>query len=399
MAYKFYLETDTDPSMNQRIVVFVPFKVDSLGAGNVQRALQVLRQFVEGGFSPILVLGQPQSVHPEFRKLAWKVVAISKATKWWPKYRGKQLDGAVSEETAREFAEIVDRFCPQIVLVNYIFYTSLFIGLPSSILKVVDSHDFFPPPDSFRTNLLSWGGFFSHSKEHARRYIERADVVLAITERDRKSFCSLNEQTCVLVLPYELKGAPKKQEREGSVDCSHLRLGTVMSSNLPNARGLRQFIVASLKTYGENPPYDLRVVGNIRKRFLDLRLLSYFHPKFRWLKFAGPIENLDGFFSSLDAFIVPQVEGTGISIKFGEAISRRVPVISTENGSRGYTSNLLQHKFPNPEELAIGLAQMGGETLAGLVREGDRMVAESKAHSRAMFPKLKKMLRQLNSLN
>ena len=211
-----------------------------------------------------------------------------------------------------------------VVIVSYVFYSRLFEFLPSSALKLLDTHDVFSDRYQLYRAHGQAGEFFSTSRAEEGKALDRADTVLAIQESDARHFRSVSA-TPVAVVGHLVAPAPaaevtRARPREPAV----LFVGGPMGINV---HGITWFIEQVLPLVrGRAPGVELWLVGGIGDRFRrDL-------PGVRRLGF---VERLDELYGRVAAAINPQQFGTGLSIKSVEAMAHGAPLVATGSGARG----------------------------------------------------------------
>ena len=100
--------------------------------------------------------------------------------------------------------------------------------------------------------------------------------------------------------------------------------------------------------------------------------------------FHGFVENLDSIYENIDVSLIPIFYGSGTRIKVIEAVSRRIPIVSTRMGAQG--SSLL----PNEEFSQVETASEWVDTLSKFDLEASRDRANK------AFKRLQKELAQEN---
>ncbi len=154
----------------------------------------------------------------------------------------------------------------------------------------------------------------------------QADAIAAISSIDADSIKQLTPEADVATIPFaiEIKNAQRSQKAfEG-------RFGHIGSMDwAPNSEGIDWFLNHVWpEVVHKCPEAEFHMAGrNMPSRFVSNKALNVF--------VEGEVESAEDFISSLDALIVPLFSGSGVRIKIAEALSLRVPVITTPVGSEG----------------------------------------------------------------
>jgi sugar transferase (PEP-CTERM/EpsH1 system associated) len=162
-----------------------------------------------------------------------------------------------------------------------------------------------------------------------RRYVQRADHVLTVSENDRRFFASYAEPDKMTVVPtgvdtdYFQPGAETVQPETlvftGSMDW------------MPNEDAILYFIEAILpRLQREFPDIELRVVG----RSPSQRLLALAAQE-KHLHVTGAVEDIRPFVLTSAVYVVPLRIGGGTRIKIFEAMAMGMAVVSTSVGAEG----------------------------------------------------------------
>ena len=205
-----------------------------------------------------------------------------------------------------------------IVLINYIFQSKLLEFIPNNIIKIIDTHDRF----SDRHILLQKNGiepdfFYTVQSEEAKAF-DRADIVLAIQDKEAAFFRTLTD---------------KRVEIIGHLEQSHFfdkeytslqKIGFIGSRNSVNLKSLLAFIEKFI-AYTDEKQSDIQllIAGSICTKIDSTH---------RSIKLLGFVDNLKDFYSSVDLIINPLILGTGLKIKSVEALAYGVPIVSTDIG-------------------------------------------------------------------
>lgn len=210
------------------------------------------------------------------------------------------------------------------VLVNYVFQSAVLQAFPSDVRKVIDTHDVFGDRHLQYIQAGMAPEWYSTSIPEEIRGLSRADVVLAIQEREAEHFRrKLPPSTKVLTVCPFMDDTPPAERVESP------KAVVVASGNSINRDGIRWFLDAAFPTVrAAVPDFELVLVGDIGSHFGDapgvVRL--------------GRLPDLRSAYESGAVALNPALFGTGFCIKSLEAISFGMPFLSTRTGSRGLES-------------------------------------------------------------
>ena len=360
-----------------KVLIVSPVSTHPPHRGNRQRILQIARLFRENRFEVELAIGRNRKITDEARGF-WPVIhRLKHSPRWRPTSKNVPFDAWYTPGLGEEVAEIVKRQEINIVLLNYIFHSKLLEYLPQSVVKIIDTHDVFTDRRELYVGYRYTGAFFSCRSEDEAAYLSRANVVLSISPDDTRKFSGLVPQLPVIDLPFVAhNGKPASKAGVTSKPSGKKIVGIVLSANDLNVASLHSFIVAVDDQYGRTPPFRVVVAGNIHSR--SIRILPHRIPTFSrpWLRYVGQVPDIDAFYETVDVIAVPVIAGSGMAIKFSEAILAEAPVISTVSGSRGHQVTHPLHLMQNNWEIARQLGKLKSDQIRGL-RSAERALQKS----------------------
>ncbi len=200
---------------------------------------------------------------------------------------------------------------------------------PSSIMDVDDFPSRFHKSaavhaPTLNEKLMRLRRGFSWARRE-RLCLDRFDLLTVCKEADRGAF---GDPSRVYVVPNGF------QPPEGDVEmdrCVENRLGMIGDFNyLPNHDGLRWFMREVWGSVRERVPgAELRLVG---KGSMEIAL------EFEGLGVVGLgfVPDVAEEVATWSCMIVPTRLGGGTHLKVAEGLARRVPIVTTEHGARGY---------------------------------------------------------------
>lgn len=217
------------------------------------------------------------------------------------------------------------------VMVEYVFLSAIFEYLPDSLLKVLDTHDRF----TFRHRLYLERGmapkFFSTTQDQEAKGLSRADLILAIQEREQAFFSQLTTRR-VVTLGHLVAVEDCFVPESGRAAPNLLIVG---SENEINVDGLHHFLVTdwpALKSIF--PASRLSIAGGVGKHLPS----EVCHPEDVCV--LGFVEDLADAYRMADIVVNPVRSGTGLNIKSIEALGYGKPLLTTPSGCRGIESGI-----------------------------------------------------------
>jgi polysaccharide biosynthesis protein PslH len=225
------------------------------------------------------------------------------------------------ESIDKEIARLHKEHQFNIVIIEYVFLSRALLLFDRSTLKVIDTHNVFT--DRHRL-LISQGlkpYFFSTSPEDEKMALDRADVVIAIQDKEAKFFrAATNSKVITVGHLNSLTGHLTEPQGPGK---TVLFLG---ASSTINAQGFLWFLENCIdKIMASAPAANIIVAGRVCS-------LLPSDTRFRSL---GEVKNVAEVYRMADVVINPVLTGTGLNIKSAEALSHGLPLIATTSGSRG----------------------------------------------------------------
>lgn len=164
------------------------------------------------------------------------------------------------------------------------------------------------------------------ARRYEQRCLDRFDLVTVCNDEDRGLFTD-PDRVHVVRNGFEVpvNGCADAQWN------SNPRIGMIGDfGHLPNADGLKWFVEGALPHIKKVfPEVCLRLVGK-----KSPELASQFQE--RSLSGLGYVESVEDEMRTWNMMIVPTRMGGGTHLKFAEGMARRVPMVSTTHGTRGY---------------------------------------------------------------
>jgi hypothetical protein len=227
-------------------------------------------------------------------------------------------------------------------IVNYSWLSKAFEYCPSTVFKILDTHDKL----SGRRDVLARFGidpeFFYTTEDQETVALGRANLIWAIKEEERSSFQRMTSQPiCVVphVDPLHRPTAPMP-DPDG-----YFRVGVIGARNNINRINLSHFLDRAIPIFKRAfAPVKLMLAGSM------CDMLEGWEGPF--VKICGRVPDIDDFYNSVDCVAIPMQFSTGLKIKTGEAISAGVPVLSLAHAFEGYETTNPLHRIESFEKLA-----------------------------------------------
>jgi hypothetical protein len=233
-------------------------------------------------------------------------------------------------------ARLHRRWNYQAVLVNYVWFSGVLEALPGNVLKLIDTHDVFGDRHIRATQAGMKPEWFYTSIEEEKRGLERANIVIAIQEEEKRYFESLGlprVETVGFIAP-ERKVPSRRREKPV--------VGYIASSNPWNVNAFRE-LVSVLSAYPNLAEQaDFVVAGPVCEKVKD-------NPGF--FKLLGVVESIDAFYAGIDIALNPMIGGTGLKIKTVEALAFGRGILSTKDGFTGIPTKESAHLADSMTEL------------------------------------------------
>lgn len=215
-----------------------------------------------------------------------------------------------------------------IIIVNYTNLCNIFtLKSTKKALKLVLTNDIW----STRRELFAKQGIACPelhywTKENEIYFLNMADIIVAIQDEEKQKLKRMCPEKQVITMPLSLEMQLSAQEKKSCSDARHILC--IAGYSEVNAQGIRYFIekiFPGIQKKIPNAVFD--VYGTVCKLFSDVHNQNIF--------FHGTVENLKDAYENADIAVVPLLAGTGLKIKFVEALSYSTPVVATTYGIEG----------------------------------------------------------------
>ena len=260
---------------------------------------------------------------------AWRIRSLGD----WRSHPPGSLDGSQSADrlpNADEqefFSDLVRRTGARNLLVDFTTTLPVLDGLlPAERAKLkvaVLTHNVIHRRTRlYRDRKLSLD-FQAFTREQETALLRRADVVVAIQEREAEEFREMVPDREVIVVPMPVEIQPHASPSDSAPRC--LFVGGYSGHNLD---GLQWFLTEVWPgVLAAQPDAELDVVGTVGEAV---------PPAAPRVRVHGPVNDLDSVYASACVCLVPLRFGTGLKIKLIEAMAHGRAVVSTLAGAEGF---------------------------------------------------------------
>ncbi len=238
---------------------------------------------------------------------------------------------------------LIGRFRPDVVVCNFAWTSGVLRMLPSSICKILDTHDI-----QFIRGEMHAARFDDHSLKTDKNVEiaawHTAEYVVAIHADEKDTIIAESSRNNVVLASHAVDhlGEMRAEEPGPVVLFVGNRYG-------PNTNGVRHFITDAWPIVRARvPDAVLEVVGSVGRDFTD-------QPE--GVSILGVVPDIDEAYARAAVVINPIDTGTGVSIKMVEALSACRAVVSTGTGSRGIAAETAAMIVPF-EEMGDAVADL-----------------------------------------
>lgn len=215
---------------------------------------------------------------------------------------------------------LADKLNPHIVIVEYVFFSKALQCFNQNVLKIIDTHDIFADRYKLYLKRGQTPRWFSTSESEEIRGLQRADIIIAIQQREAAYFAARLRDKQVITVGH-MVSLHKPIERELKYSVLFLA-----SKNPINVDGINCFIKKVFPAICTGfPKIKLLLAGEICNEIADFD---------NCIK-LGSVDSLANVYDLADIVINPVRCGTGLKIKNIEALGFAKPLITTSSGAEG----------------------------------------------------------------
>lgn len=242
-------------------------------------------------------------------------------------YRLIKVDDFLQKMDVIRYKRVVNDYKPDIVLINYTYYSKLFVYTPITVKKVLDTHD---------SLYLRYKSMYNQGKSMSRfrinisdeiNALNRADKVICIQHQEQEFFAKHGCQSQLSTIGYALPYC------QTEIRAKRFRLLYIGASYAANEQAIIQFLLEVWPRLCEKyPAIELDIAGSIGKTISTKISIP------ENVKILGKVDDLQGLYEKIDIAINPVQMGSGLKIKNIEALSYGKPVVTTARGAEGLSA-------------------------------------------------------------
>ena len=214
-----------------------------------------------------------------------------------------------------------------VFIVNYTWLSKALELAPSSVLKVLDTHDKFADRRHLLQSLNLSPEFFHTTESEEAIALKRADLVLAIKEEEAEYFHNNGAQRVdTLIHADPPRFSNRATPRELKV------FGIFAARNNINVANITRFIETAAGVFRKYLcPLEVHIYGSVCR---DLEHLTR-EQRYSFVRLKGYVETQQQFYEQVDCVLIPMDVSTGLKIKAAEALSFGKPIIAHRHGFEG----------------------------------------------------------------
>ncbi len=275
----------------------------------------------------------------------------------------KNIDSWFDMTIVKPIVDVVNHLNPDIVLVEYTYKSKIFEYIPSSICKVLDTHDKLADRHALYSKMGLNPEWISASQEAEAIGLNRADYVIAITEEEAIYFRQITKKP-VVVIGHNVKMHPSPQ--------SHKDVGKVITfigaQNAINLSAVKFMLNEVMPlVYQKAPDVGFQIAGGVTNDIDP----EWVQPEL--IKLI-PNANLESLYANTSVVVNPALCGTGLRIKTIEALAYSQAVVTTSAGASG-----LLHGAGNAFLLADDAGAFAHAIVSLLLNKDKRTALKKKA--------------------
>ncbi|MBY3757670.1 glycosyltransferase [Azospirillum formosense] len=259
----------------------------------------------------------------------------------------------------------------QAVIVNYVWFSGVLESLPSNLIKIIDTHDVFGDRHLRSIAAGLKPEWYYTSQQEELRGLQRADIVLAIQNEEKKYFEELGlskvEVVGFVTPPNFLPLRPNQRK---------MTIGYIASSNPWNVNSFLYLHAALEKRPELVKKFNFEVAGPICNVIKNENTI---------FNASGILDSVSNFYRNVDIVVNPMLGGTGLKIKSIEALSFGRPFFSTADGMVGIPSLYTQHNASSIEMLVDHMQNINENTTRRLSAESREIFSAYQRHQMINF--------------
>jgi glycosyltransferase involved in cell wall biosynthesis len=300
--------------MNHRLLLITDRDLDDIWKGNTTRIRNLIQTFSFMQYD-IAVICANLSPNDELRIVCKEVITIEQSF-----FEKGCLENFSPAEYGQAAAAISCRFQPSIIIAEYAWMALCFDFIKFPCTKVIDTHDILHEHTQRHLNmgLTPW---VACSWQKEKELLEKADIIIAIQQREEQRFRDLLPGKKVICIPHL-----GEIQQIHNIDLLKDPVIGFIGSSHPGNKGIVEFIHSCWPLVTQKIPKCKLMVaglaGNWIKETGNIQTKSYFN-------------NVAEFYHAVTIVICPVLMGTGLKIKFIEALLFGKAIVATSVATEG----------------------------------------------------------------
>ncbi len=211
------------------------------------------------------------------------------------------------------------------VIVEYMFISKVLECFDSSVRKIIDTHDVFTNRHRHYLEQNQKPQWFSTSKLGEAKACNRADVVLAIQDKEKDFYLNISRSNV------ETVGHLVAVQDKPFINSNSHKLLFVASDNAINIEGINYFLDKIFPEVQKKVvAVEVNLVGSVCKGVKERA----------GLRKLGFVDDLKKAYEEADIIINPVSYNTGLSIKNLEALGYAKPLVTSKVGTEGLEAGM-----------------------------------------------------------
>ncbi len=230
------------------------------------------------------------------------------------------VDDWYDESLSEIFLDLAEKINPDIVIVEYVFFSKALECFQNNALKIIDTHDIFANRYKLYLQNNVSPKFFSTTIKQENKGLNRADIIFTIQQNEADILRPRLKQKTIVTVGHTV---PLFEYQKREITNKILFVGSDNDINISAIRYFIDHVFSQVKL--KHPDLKLLLVGKICVKVSDSEGCVK----------MGNVENLKEVYDMSDIVINPVRFGTGLKIKNIEALGYAKPLITTSVGADG----------------------------------------------------------------
>ncbi len=309
-----------------------------------------------------------------------------------------------------QFGEVVDRFQPNVVLIEYVKMAYLLDGISDelrpSVHAMIDTHDVLHSRAQ-QFNERGFAHWINISRAEEAEVLKMFDTILAIQPGEASVFREMAPDVRAIVVSHSLESVfsrvkqespqtdslPANEEDEAFVDDAEIVIGYFGSANYSNCSGMYRFLrLVWPELHAKHQHLRLVIGGSVCNCPTTDQMPEDPHPPGEIITLPGNqpsrierlgfVDDVEDFYDRIDIAINPVEFGTGLKIKNCEALAFGKPLVTTIAGSEFMPDGIDDVVFTSDD---IRSMQQPLDQLIGNPRQLPHLKANAARIARTLF--------------